>query len=125
MLTLARCGTRDLARARAFYDEIAAILGAKVAFAADTMVAYSGAKGGTFIIGLPLAGEASVGNGTQFSFTAPDQAAVAAAHDKALELGAVSEGEPGYRGPEERGFYAAYFRDPDGNKLMVYHSPNM
>ena len=34
----------------------------------------------------------------------------------ALANGGTSEGPPGERFP---GFYAAYFRDPDGNKIMV------
>jgi predicted lactoylglutathione lyase len=33
---------------------------------------------------------------------------------KALELGGTDEGAPGQR---SEGFYAAYFRDLDGNKL--------
>ena len=32
-------------------------------------------------------------------------------------LGAQDEGAAGPRGP---GFYAGYFRDPDGNKLNVF-----
>ena len=36
---------------------------------------------------------------------------------KALELGATDEGPSGPRG---EGFYAGYFRDPDGNKLSVF-----
>jgi predicted lactoylglutathione lyase len=38
-------------------------------------------------------------------------------HAKALELGAKNEGAPGLRG---NGFYAGYFRDPDGNKLNFF-----
>jgi predicted lactoylglutathione lyase len=37
---------------------------------------------------------------------------------KAIELGASCEGEPGERIP---GFYGAYFRDLDGNKLAFFH----
>ena len=40
-------------------------------------------------------------------------------HQKAIELGADSEGEPGPRG--EGGFYAGYFRDLDGNKLSAFY----
>ena len=29
-------------------------------------------------------------------------------------------GKPGIRGREESGFYGAYFRDLDGNKLCIY-----
>lgn len=39
-------------------------------------------------------------------------------HAKALELGATDEGAPGPRG--DGGFYAGYFRDPDGNKLNAF-----
>jgi hypothetical protein len=35
-----------------------------------------------------------------------------------LMIGYVTLGTPGARG---EGFYAAYFRDPDGNKLNSYH----
>lgn len=35
----------------------------------------------------------------------------------ARSLGAPCEGPPGERFP---GFYAAYFRDPDGNKLNAF-----
>lgn len=42
----------------------------------------------------------------------------AAFYDKLLaELGAKDEGAAGPRG---EGFYAGYFRDPDGNKLNVF-----
>ena len=37
---------------------------------------------------------------------------------KALSLGAADEGAPGPRGIP--GFYAAYFRDLDGNKLNYF-----
>jgi predicted lactoylglutathione lyase len=36
---------------------------------------------------------------------------------KAMELGATDEGKPGER---MKGFYAAYFRDLDGNKLNFF-----
>ncbi|MEL6508064.1 MAG: VOC family protein, partial [Pseudomonadota bacterium] len=38
-------------------------------------------------------------------------------HEIALAKGGSGEGKPGLRGG---GFYAAYFRDPDGNKLNAY-----
>jgi predicted lactoylglutathione lyase len=41
-------------------------------------------------------------------------------HKKALELGGTDEGNPGLRAEGGEGFYAAYFRDLDGNKLDVF-----
>jgi catechol 2,3-dioxygenase-like lactoylglutathione lyase family enzyme len=123
MLTVGRFGTRDLPRATAFYDEIAALLGARRVIDRPEVVGYRGAEGGIFLIGVPFAGEASAGNGTQVGFAAPSRAAVDAIHAKALELGGSCEGPPGVRGPEGMSaFYATYFRDPDGNKLMVMRS---
>lgn len=120
MLTVARYGTRDLPRAAAFYDAIAALLGAVRVLDRDEVKAYKGADGGMFLIGLPYAGEANVGNGTQIGFAAPSRAAIDAVHAKALELGGTCEGRPGVRGPEgANAVYAAYFRDLDGNKIMA------
>ena len=42
---------------------------------------------------------------------------VDAFYAKAIELGATCEGGPGLR---IEGFYAAYFRDPEGNKLNAF-----
>lgn len=120
MLTVARYGTRDLPRAAAFYDAIAALLGAVRVLDRAEVKAYKGSDGAMFLIGLPFAGEASVGNGTQIGFAAPSRAAVDAVHAKALELGGTCEGRPGVRGPEgANAVYAAYFRDLDGNKVMA------
>ena len=119
MLKTARYGTRDLAKARIFYDAVTAPLGAKRVLDMDNLSGYQGATGGMFVIGEPLHGEPTVGNGTQMVFEAPSRSAVDAAHAKALELGGRCEGAPGLRGPAEINFYAAYFRDPEGNKLVV------
>jgi predicted lactoylglutathione lyase len=120
MINVARYGTRDLARARAFYDPIAAMVGAKLAFERPNLAAYKGADGAMFLIGTPFEGEASVGNGTQLAFTVASRADVDAIYAKALELGGISEGAPGIRGDDPNGFYGAYFRDLDGNKLVAF-----
>jgi catechol 2,3-dioxygenase-like lactoylglutathione lyase family enzyme len=118
MQTTTRYGTRDLARAKTFYDAIAEILGGSRVLDRENVAGYKGPEGGMFMIGTPNAGEATAGNGTQVVFPAPNRAAVDAAHAKALELGGKCEGPPGLRGPEEMGYYAAYARDLDGNKIM-------
>ena len=102
-----------------FYDGIAQLLGAKRIVDRPEVIGYKGPDGGMFLIGKPLAGEATVGNGTQMGFAAPSRAVVDAVHAKALELGGKCEGPPGIRGSDPNGFYGAYFRDPDGNKLLI------
>lgn len=120
MLSVGRYGTRDLERARTFYDAIAALVGASRVFDRPDVAGYKGADGGMFLIGKPFAGEATVGNGSQMGMTAPSRAAVDAVHARAIELGGTCEGPPGIRGDDPNGFYGAYFRDLDGNKLVVF-----
>ena len=63
---------------------------------------------------------ATPGNGTMVALEVDSQAKVKAVYDAALKLGAKDEGPPGLRWGT---FYAAYFRDLDGNKLNVFHFP--
>ena len=60
---------------------------------------------------------ATVGNGTMVSLVVDATDKVDRVHAKALALGGKDEGPAGPRGD---GFYAGYFRDPDGNKLNVF-----
>lgn len=120
MISLARFGTRDLDRAKTFYDGIATLLGAMRAFDRPDVVAYKTADGGMLLIGKPFEGEAPPGNGNQVGIQAASRATVDAVHAKALELGGTCEGKPGIRGDDPDGFYGAYFRDLDGNKLVVF-----
>lgn len=62
---------------------------------------------------------AGVGNGSMVALWAKDWASVEAFHSAALEHGGTSEGAPGLRLLYNPDFYAAYVRDPDGNKLAV------
>jgi catechol 2,3-dioxygenase-like lactoylglutathione lyase family enzyme len=117
MLSIGRLGTNDLDRARKFYDAIAEILGAKRVTDTPKVIGYKGPTGGLFLVGLPFAGYATVGNGTQLGFSVDSPVLVDAVYAKALELGGRDEGAPGLRGPDSHRFYACYFRDLDGNKL--------
>ena len=72
-------------------------------------------------VGVPHDGNpATFGNGTMIALPAKTRAIIDACYAKALELGGSDEGAPGVRGPNPDGFYAAYVRDPDGNKLCLF-----
>lgn len=112
-------GTNDLDRATVFYTELLGLLGAKVFFRSDRGLGWGVAPGKPMLAVLrPFDGQpASAGNGVMVALSAADPAEVQALHAKALALGAHDEGAPGERG---KGFYGAYFRDLDGNKLAVF-----
>ena len=114
-------GTNDLARAKRFYDAVMPCLGVTRQSADDEELGYApaGAAAAMFWVGLPYDGKpATIGNGSMPAFDAPTRAAVDAFHAAALAHGGSDEGAPGLRryGPT---FYAAYVRDPDGNKLSA------
>jgi catechol 2,3-dioxygenase-like lactoylglutathione lyase family enzyme len=119
MIGYVTLGTSDLARAAIFYDAIAAEMGTGRMMDFDTFIAW-GTPGGGAGIGLtkPFDGNAaSVGNGVMVALEAKDEAQVQRLYDIALSHGGSDEGAPGPRG---EGFYAGYFRDPDGNKLNAF-----
>lgn len=119
MIGYVTLGTSDLARAAKFYDAIAAEMGTGRMMEFDTLIAW-GTPGGGAGIGLtkPYDGNApSVGNGVMVALEAKDQEQVQRLYDIALANGGSDEGAPGPRGP---GFYAGYFRDPDGHKLNAF-----
>ena len=119
MIGYVTLGTSDLARAALFYDAIAAELETPRMMDFDGFIAW-GKPGGGAGIGLtkPFDGNAaSVGNGVMVALEAKDKDQVHRLYDLALEHGGTCEGAPGPRGD---GFYAGYFRDPDGNKLNAF-----
>ncbi len=121
MIGYVTLGTDDLAAAAAFYDALLAEFGAKRILDLETFIVWS-APGGAASLSVtkPYDGRpASVGNGVMVALAAPSREAVDRIHAKALALGAANEGDPGPRPPEP--FYAAYFRDPAGHKLNVFH----
>lgn len=114
-------GTNDLPRAVAFYDAVMAPLGH---LRCDLDLMGGNATWGMddpgphLWVTTPFDGTAArPGNGTMFSLLSPSRAQVDAVYAAALAHGAVCDGPPGPRPQYGPHFYAAYLRDPDGNKF--------
>ena len=120
MIAYVTLGTNDLPRAAEFYDALLAQLGAGRAMAMDRMIVYASAAGSPMLaVCTPYdCNAATTGNGVMVALAAGSREGVDALHASALGLGASDEGAPGERMP---GFYGAYFRDLDGNKLCACH----
>lgn len=120
MIGYTSLGTNTLERAAAFYDALLALVDAQRIMEYDDFIVWGrSGSSSNFSIHLPVDGHpASVGNGTMIALAAANPAQVSAVHAKALQLGGTDEGAPGPRG--DSGFFAAYFRDLDGNKLNVH-----
>lgn len=119
MIGYVTLGTNDLQRAARFYDAIAAELGIGRMFENEKFIAW-GNPGGTAGLGLTRPYDdkpATVGNGVMVALQCKDRAQVDRVYHLARSMGAQDEGPPGER---FAGFYAGYFRDPDGNKLNAF-----
>jgi catechol 2,3-dioxygenase-like lactoylglutathione lyase family enzyme len=119
MIGYTTLGTNDLPRAAAFYDELFGVIGVKRMMDFGRGYAWGvGMDKPGFGVMLPFNGEpATVGNGVMVALVVNSRDKVDALYAKALALGGSDEGVPGERG---EGFYAAYFRDLDGNKLNAF-----
>ena len=121
-LAYATVGSNQLEAAKAFYDDLMALAGLPPLFEHPSGGRVYGA-GGVPAFGVlgPFNGEpATVGNGAMFAFRCETRDEVDALHARALALGGTCEGAPGLRGP---GWWFAYFRDLDGNKLCAFCLP--
>jgi catechol 2,3-dioxygenase-like lactoylglutathione lyase family enzyme len=112
-------GSNDLARSRAFYDPVMAQIGGVIeADYPGHAFCYRLPGGGRAWIAPPYNKEtAQPGNGNMVGFGADSEEGVQRAHVAALENGGSNEGDPGPRPQYGPNFYAAYARDPDGNKM--------
>jgi catechol 2,3-dioxygenase-like lactoylglutathione lyase family enzyme len=127
MIGYATLGSDNLPRARAFYDALLGEIGAKrmMEFGDDlggfTLWGVAFDKPGIAVTNPYNKQAATAGNGNMIALTVDERAKVDSLYSKALELGGTCDGPPGLRGDEgPQAFYAAYFRDPDGNKLCVF-----
>lgn len=120
MIGYVTVGTNDLPRAAAFYDAIATHFGVERMMDTESFIAWGEWGGAAGIAAtVPFDGQAaSVGNGVMVALQVENPAVVDAVYATALVQGGTCEGAPGPRGND--GFYAAYFRDPDGNKLNAF-----
>lgn len=113
-------GTNDLPRAATFYDKLFDAIGGSRLMDSERGVVWSfGPTCAAFGVMLPFDRKpATVGNGSMVALSMTSKAMVGNLYRQALSLGATDEGEPGQR---DNQFYAAYFRDLDGNKICVFY----
>jgi catechol 2,3-dioxygenase-like lactoylglutathione lyase family enzyme len=115
-------GTNDKARSANFYDAVLAAIGfARLPKPPEKPLAYE--KDGqmpTIYIYTPADGRpATWGNGTHIALIADTREQVHRFHAQALAHGGADAGAPGPRPGYGPNYYAAYVRDPDGNKLQA------
>ena len=107
-------------KAKSFYSELLAPLGASVQMSMDR-IAFIGKAMNEPMIAVCIQydeKDPSPGNGNMIAINPGSKENVDKFYQRAKELGATCEGEPGQRIPDM--FYGGYVRDPDGNKLCFF-----
>lgn len=113
-------GTNDLEQSVKFYDAALGALGIKNLGPMGENGALYGVDGPEFLVTKPANGEAAChANGGTVGFAASSRDAVHRFHEAGLANGGSDEGAPGPRAFAPTA-YAAYLRDPCGNKICTY-----
>jgi catechol 2,3-dioxygenase-like lactoylglutathione lyase family enzyme len=110
-------GVTDIEKATSFYTEVLGKLGTDMLAKMDSLVAFGQGRI-EFIAMMPHDGnDQTSGNGVHVAFKAANAEQVDAFHKAALENGGTCDGAPGTRPYPHAEVYAAFVRDPFGNKL--------
>ncbi len=121
MIGYTTVGVRNIEKAKVFYAELLAELGAKVQVDVGRLAMIGASMGEPMIAVCEPFNEEDPhpGNGNMVAMNPGSKEMVDKLYKKAIELGATCDGEPGQR--IEDMFYGAYFRDVDGNKMCFFH----
>jgi catechol 2,3-dioxygenase-like lactoylglutathione lyase family enzyme len=107
----------DLDRASAFYEAVLATLGYKKLEVRPATVAFGKRYSEFWINHRPDLMPQQEGSGAHVALRAASREVVDAFHAAALTNGGASDGAPGLRPQHGEGYYAAFIRDPDGNRI--------
>jgi catechol 2,3-dioxygenase-like lactoylglutathione lyase family enzyme len=105
---------RDLAAAARFYERVLANIGYEKLVVRATTVGFGKRYPDFWLNARPASAAA---DGAHVALRAPSRDMVDAFHAAALAAGAVSDGPPGMRPDSTAGYYAAFIRDADGNRI--------
>jgi catechol 2,3-dioxygenase-like lactoylglutathione lyase family enzyme len=128
LLDHASISVRDLESARTFYDAVMRALGCEKVYDRSGALGY-GARCSTAepmhtFLAIYLSRDANVDDKRHWCFKAESQSQVRDFYDAALANGGTCDGPPGLRPHYHASYYAAFVRDPHGNRVeAVCHVP--
>ena len=110
-------GVRDLAASAKFYDAALVPLGYVRMIVRETTIGYGKQYPDFWLNERRAMAPVAPSTGTHICLRASSPEAVKAFYDVAMSAGATSDGPPGSRPEYTDGYFAAFIRDPDGNKI--------
>ena len=112
-------GVRDLEAAARFYEAVLGVVGLAKLEARPATVGFGKTYPEFWLNLRPGMSPVPVDSGAHVSLRARSTDAVDAFHAAALKAGGSSDGAPGLRPHHGDGYYAAFIRDLDGNRIEV------
>jgi catechol 2,3-dioxygenase-like lactoylglutathione lyase family enzyme len=114
---------RDLAVSARFYELILEPLGYLRQAEHPTRIAFGSKYPELWLNARPTMTQLAADTGAHICLRARTTATVDAFHARALANGGTDDGAPGLRQATQVLYYAAFIRDPDGNRLEVMTVP--
>jgi catechol 2,3-dioxygenase-like lactoylglutathione lyase family enzyme len=109
---------RDLKSSEAFYNALLKTIGmTKLREWPDAAIGFGKKYPEFWINSRPAMDKVADDSGVHICLRAPDTASVDAFYAAALAAGGTSDGAPGLRSKYHTNYYAAFIRDPDGNRV--------
>jgi catechol 2,3-dioxygenase-like lactoylglutathione lyase family enzyme len=105
----------DLERSGAFYDSVLGPLGWRRQIETDERIGWGIVRAVFYI----SARHSARAGGGHVAFGANGISAVKAAWEAGVNAGGLNQGDPGQRPEYGPTYYAAYLRDPDGNRIEI------
>lgn len=117
-------GVSDLELSTAFYEAVLGAIGMTCLVRREATVGFGKRYPEIWLNHRPAMGAVDQATGVHICFRARSEEAVRAFHASALAHGGADDGAPGPRKAEMTPYFAAFVRDPDGNRLEVATFPS-
>jgi len=117
MIDHASIAVRDLAASAAFYEQVLAPLGYKKLVVRPHTIGFGKTYAEVWLNHRPTMTKPKADSGAHLALRARGTDVVDAFHRAALAAGGACDGPPGLRPGDSDGYYAAFVRDPDGNRI--------
>ncbi len=108
---------RDLSASRRFYEAVLAPLGFVTLRVRPTTVGFGKRYPEFWLNARPAMAPVAADSGTHICLRAASKEAVDAFYAAAIAGGGADDGAPGLRPEYSDAYYAAFIRDPDGNRI--------
>ena len=124
MLDHASLGVRDLERSAAFYVVVLAPLGLVKLVEREGRIGFGKRYPELWLNHRPHMSAVAVDTGNHICLRARSEEAVRSFHAAALANGGSDDGPPGPRQGTMTAYFAAFIRDPDGNRIEAATFPD-